>query len=324
MPLHVMYIKDKLSILFTPVSMDPGYVQAEIDCAAFHKAVSDGNIEQMEWFLDNRVDINCMGLRRMSALHYAVDAGRIPIVEFLLANGASPSMRSQDGETPLFAAVRQARNGRNAHIIVNLLFAAGADVNARSHSGMTPLMYAVTGVHSQDAIAGPANDIATASGTLMVKTILEAIESSPVEMSTLDDVRDTGFGAIHMAVSSRDVNILGMLLLAGTDYTYSARNRPTALILAQRLEEGIGPMAKLLIDVDDEVQYKLKQRVFALGNSRASRNLSVIRKLTPGLMTSMFSREACQQCMFSDYEKLVGAIALKRLKKILEMERRGH
>jgi ankyrin repeat protein len=304
--------------------MNPGYIQTEIDCAAFHKAVSDGHIEQLKWFLDNRIDINHMGLRRMSALHYAVEAGRIPVVEFLLANEASPSMRSQDGETPLFAAVCQARNGRNAHIIVNLLLAAGADVNARSHSCVTPLMYAVANVHSQDAIAGPANDVATASGTLMVKTILEAIESSPAEKSTLDDVRNTGFGAIHMAISSRDVNVLGMLLVAGVDHTYSVRDRPTALELARRFEQGIGPMAKLLIDVEDEVQYKLNQRVFALGNSRASRNSSIIRTLTPGLMTVMFSREACQKCMLSDYEKLVDAITLKRLKNILEMERRGH
>jgi hypothetical protein len=309
--------------------MDPGYPQAEIDCAAFHKAVSDGNIEQLEWFLDGRVDINCMGLRRMSALHYAVEAGRIPVVEFLLANEASPSMRSQDGETPLFEAVCQARNGRNAHIIVNLLLAAGADVNVRSYRGVTPLMKAIENVPSQHAHNGPSNDVATASGVLMVKTILEAIERSPDDMSTLDALQHAGFGAIHMAISSRDLNVLGMLLLAGVDYTYSVRNRPAALEFARRLEGrnvedgGIGPMTKLLSDVEDEVRYKLNQRVFALGNSRASRNSSIIRTLTPGLMTAMFSREACQKCMLSDYETLVDAIALKRLRKLLEMERRG-
>jgi uncharacterized protein len=54
----------------------------------------------------------------------------------LLAAGADPNVRDEDGRTPLFSAVLGASIG-----LVGLLLESGADVNARDSQGFTPLHY---------------------------------------------------------------------------------------------------------------------------------------------------------------------------------------
>lgn len=58
-------------------------------------------------------------------------------VRELLAAGADPNARDEDGRTPLFSAVLGASVG-----LVGLLLEKGADVNARDHAGYTALHFA--------------------------------------------------------------------------------------------------------------------------------------------------------------------------------------
>jgi Ankyrin repeats (3 copies)/Ankyrin repeats (many copies) len=70
----------------------------------------------------------------MTPLHTAAAVDCLPCVDALLAAGASPALRRDDGGTPLHrapAAVRQR------------LIAAGADVTVRDDLGRTPLMTSV-------------------------------------------------------------------------------------------------------------------------------------------------------------------------------------
>jgi ankyrin repeat protein len=58
-------------------------------------------------------------------------------VRELLAQGASPEARDDDGRTPLFSAVLGGAVG-----LVGLLLEAGADPNAQDREGWTPLHFA--------------------------------------------------------------------------------------------------------------------------------------------------------------------------------------
>jgi ankyrin repeat protein len=59
------------------------------------------------------------------------------LVRDLLALGANPNVRDEDGRTPLFSAVLGGSLG-----LVGLLIESGAEVNARDSQGFTPLHYA--------------------------------------------------------------------------------------------------------------------------------------------------------------------------------------
>jgi len=73
----------------------------------------------------------------MTALHFAVRAGRTELVRFLLEKGAGLEWRSVEGDTPLALAVT------NGHAeIVSALLDAGAPVDARDELGSTPLVLA--------------------------------------------------------------------------------------------------------------------------------------------------------------------------------------
>jgi type II secretory pathway predicted ATPase ExeA len=76
---------------------------------------------------------------RERALLAAAAAGHLREVQRLLATGASPDARDDQGMTPLMAAIA------NNHVETALaLLGRGADVNARDRGGRTPLMLAVS------------------------------------------------------------------------------------------------------------------------------------------------------------------------------------
>jgi hypothetical protein len=74
-----------------------------------------------------------------TALMYAAQAGPPEAMSLLLAAGADPDARTNEGETPLFAAVTAASRSVDR---LRLLTAAGVDLNAADHRGATPLMVA--------------------------------------------------------------------------------------------------------------------------------------------------------------------------------------
>ena len=95
---------------------DPGYVQALLDKGA-------------------RIDTQ---LRGAQALHFAAKAGFTGVMEVLLDNGAPVDRRSDQGETPLFYALKA---GPRADIVksVELLLSHGADSNLEDRLGKTPI-----------------------------------------------------------------------------------------------------------------------------------------------------------------------------------------
>jgi ankyrin repeat protein len=83
---------------------------------------------------------------KVSSLHSAVAAGRLDIVQILLAHGANPNSKAAQDFRPIHEA-----SARGNLEFVQLLLDNGAEINARAVDGKTPLAFALE--HKKDAIA---------------------------------------------------------------------------------------------------------------------------------------------------------------------------
>ena len=106
---------------------------------ALHNAVQAGDIEVLEATLVAGVDVNARDSRSWTALMHAVDQGSPLLVSMLLEVAADVNVRALDGATALFMA---AAHGHTE--IVELLMKAGADVSIRGPQGKTSVEVAVT------------------------------------------------------------------------------------------------------------------------------------------------------------------------------------
>ncbi|MCK6483848.1 MAG: ankyrin repeat domain-containing protein [Phycisphaerae bacterium] len=79
-------------------------------------------------------DVDLRDLSDCTPLHYAALAGKLPIMDWLIAHGAAVDATDNTGGTPLFSAVHRCR--REA---VERLLAAGANVHHRDRRGRTAL-----------------------------------------------------------------------------------------------------------------------------------------------------------------------------------------
>lgn len=82
------------------------------------------------------------GMGLGESLSVAAFTGNVSKVKRLLRQGAPPSWKDDDGNTPLHVAT-----SRGHMQVVQQLVSAGADVNATDEDGMTPLIFAVTRGH---------------------------------------------------------------------------------------------------------------------------------------------------------------------------------
>ena len=178
------------------------------DAEGIARAIINREVKQAVQAIESGVDVRGSGGRFGSPLHAAASVGgRVPIgegkalvtgspelVKLLLAKGADPSARDEQGKTPLLKA---AASGRNTEVI-GLLLAAGADPNALDAQRLTPLHWAAT----DNAQALP----------LLLK--------AGAMPNAADDGGDT---PLHLAPTSRDVGSAMALVAAGANV--NARNK---------------------------------------------------------------------------------------------------
>ena len=102
-------------------------------------ALIQGDIEQVERFLDEGTQVDARDAEGITALMYASYHGQESIVNLLIERGANINASEYvDGRTALMDS---SINGQSE--MVELLLNHGADINAKSNTGWTALMWAV-------------------------------------------------------------------------------------------------------------------------------------------------------------------------------------
>ena len=90
----------------------------------------------------NRLVLECKDLWGNTLLHLAALRSHLPVVQYLLAQGALVDAKTYAGSTPLLSAAR------NGHLpVVQCLLAHGARVDAATDDGATPLYWAALRGH---------------------------------------------------------------------------------------------------------------------------------------------------------------------------------
>lgn len=99
--------------------------------------------EEIQRLLELGADIDVRNYKGKTGLHYAAKAGFLKVIHLLIENGATVDATDNDGETPLFEAIRSTiKNGEKQRAALEALLVKGADPNLRNRKGLTPLQVA--------------------------------------------------------------------------------------------------------------------------------------------------------------------------------------
>ena len=99
--------------------------------------------DEVQRLLDLGADIDVRNYKGKTALHYAAKAGFLKVINLLIDKGATVDAIDQDGETPLFEAIRSTiKDGEKQRAAIEALLAKGANPNLKNRKGLTPLQVA--------------------------------------------------------------------------------------------------------------------------------------------------------------------------------------
>jgi ankyrin repeat protein/truncated hemoglobin YjbI len=112
-----------------PPALLPRACRADVGRNALHRVTV---------LLGYGADVNGRGREGLTALHYAVRGGELPVIRCLLDHGADVAARDPDGLTPLLHLART-RAALDHVAVLELLARYGADLDARTGAGETLL-----------------------------------------------------------------------------------------------------------------------------------------------------------------------------------------
>lgn len=99
--------------------------------------------EEIQRLLALGADINIQNYKGKTGLHCAAKAGFLKVINLLIENGAIVDAADNDGETPLFEAIRSTiKNGEKQRSALEALLIKGANPNVKNRKGQTPLQVA--------------------------------------------------------------------------------------------------------------------------------------------------------------------------------------
>src|SRR5439155_9875077 len=102
--------------------------------------VSSNELHRVTVLLDYGARVDDRGRYGLTALHYAVRGGKLPLIKLLLERGAEVNALDGDGLTPLLH-LSKTRSKADPIPVLELLAARGANVDARDETQGTLLMY---------------------------------------------------------------------------------------------------------------------------------------------------------------------------------------
>ncbi len=218
-------------------------VSAEMDGITYsatplHLAISLGNKEIAEFFVDQGINIDTLDSKGQSPLHVAVMLGNKDIIKMLIAKGADVNSKDATGKTPIFAAVI----GGNIDLL-ELLVAKGADINTRDNVGSSPFDMAVIGgnrnaiefllangidVNSKDKDGGTPLHSAAFNGH---KEIVELFLNKGADINAKSPPNNTT--PLHLAAARGHFEVVKLLLTRGADINTRDKNGYTPLVYAK-------------------------------------------------------------------------------------------
>jgi ankyrin repeat protein/truncated hemoglobin YjbI len=102
--------------------------------------VSHNELHRVKVLLDYGASLDDRGRYNLTALHYAVRGGKLPLIKLLLERGAKPDALDGDGLTPLLHLAKT-RSKLDPVPVMELLGAHGANLDARDETQGTLLMH---------------------------------------------------------------------------------------------------------------------------------------------------------------------------------------
>jgi ankyrin repeat protein/truncated hemoglobin YjbI len=102
--------------------------------------VSSNEVHRVTVLLDYGARLDDRARSGLTALHYAVRGGKLPLIKLLLERGADANALDEDGLTPLLH-LSKTRSKADPIPVLELLLARGANLDARDASQGTLLMY---------------------------------------------------------------------------------------------------------------------------------------------------------------------------------------
>ncbi len=102
--------------------------------------MSSNELHRVTVLLDYGAGLDDRGRYGLTALHYAVRGGKLPLIRLLLERGAPVNALDVDGLTPLLH-LSKTRSKADPIPVMELLAAGGADLDARDEKQSTLLMY---------------------------------------------------------------------------------------------------------------------------------------------------------------------------------------
>ena len=99
--------------------------------------------EEILRLLELGADINVRNYKEKTGLHYAAKAGFLNVINLLIEKGADLDATDNNGETPLFDAIRSTiKDGEKQRAAIEALLVKGANPNFKNGKGLTPLQIA--------------------------------------------------------------------------------------------------------------------------------------------------------------------------------------
>lgn len=202
-----------------------------------HFAAESGNVECVQFLLDNGCDANASAMTGKTPLHYA--AKNIEIMKILISSGADPLIKDNLQKTALEYAAEKCTNELDASEIIDLAISNNADCKAiffaAACKGNSLILEALLAKGAdpnfENERGQTALHVAAANGSINIIDLLSNYDADP---NWEDHIGDS---PLHTAVKSMQEKIALKLISIGADVDQKNNNGKTPRSIAK--EKGL-------------------------------------------------------------------------------------